>query len=101
MPSSHSALVVSMTTAIALTEGTHTSVFTLSLFFSMIVIRDALGVRRAAGMQAQAINAIQQDLEGKLAIPVRPVKEIHGHTFPQVLVGCLLGFFFSLAFCTL
>ncbi len=101
MPSSHSALVVAMTTAIALTEGTHTSVFTLSLFFSMIVIRDALGVRRAAGMQARAINAIQQDLEGRLDIPVRPVKEIHGHTFPQVLVGCLLGFFFSLAFCTL
>ncbi len=101
MPSSHSALVVAITTSIALTEGTRTSVFTLSLFFSMIVIRDALGVRRAAGMQARAINALQQDLEGKLGVPIRPVKEIHGHTFPQVLVGGLLGFFFSLAFCTL
>lgn len=101
MPSSHSALVVAITTAIALTEGTRTSVFTLSLFFSMIVIRDALGVRRAAGMQARAINALQQDLEGRLGVPIRPVKEIHGHTFPQVLVGGLLGFFFSLAFCTL
>lgn len=101
MPSSHSALVVAMTTSIALTEGTRSSVFTLSLFFSLIVIRDALGVRRAAGMQARAINALQQDLEDKLAIPMRPVKEIHGHSFPQVLVGGLLGFFLSLAFCTL
>lgn len=101
MPSSHSALVVAMTTSIASTEGTRSSAFTLSFFFSMIVIRDALGVRRAAGMQARAINALQEDLESKLNIPIRPVKEIHGHTVPQVLVGCLLGFFFSLAFCTL
>lgn len=101
MPSSHSALVVAITTSIALTEGVRSSVFTLSFFFSMIVIRDALGVRRAAGMQARAINALQQDLEDRLEIPSRPVKEIHGHTLPQVLVGGLLGFFFSLAFCTL
>ena len=101
MPSSHSALVIAMTTAIALTEGMGTSAFTISLFFSMIVIRDALGVRRSAGMQARAINALQHDLEIKLDIPAKPVKEIHGHTLPQVLVGCLLGFFFALAFCTL
>ena len=101
MPSSHSSLVVAMTTAIAITEGTRTSAFTLSLFFSLIVIRDALGVRRAAGMQARAINKLQQELERTLKIVPRPVKEIHGHTIPQVLVGSLLGFFFALAFCTL
>ena len=101
MPSSHSALVVAITTATALTEGTRSTVFTLSLFFALIVIRDALGVRRAAGMQARAINAMQKDLERTLRIAARPVKEVNGHTFPQVLVGCLLGFFLALAFCTL
>ncbi|HSV57095.1 MAG TPA: divergent PAP2 family protein [Magnetospirillaceae bacterium] len=101
MPSSHCALVVALTSALALTEGVKTNVFTLSLFFSLIVVRDALGVRRAAGMQARAINALQKELETRLGISARPIKEVHGHTFPQVLVGCLLGFFFSLAFCTL
>ncbi len=101
MPSSHSAIVVAITTSIALTEGTRSSAFTLSLFFSLIVVRDALGVRRAAGMQARAINAIQKDLEKELKIKARPVKEVHGHTLPQVLVGALLGFFLAIAFCTL
>lgn len=101
MPSSHSALVVALTTSIALVEGTDSSIFTVSLFFSLIVIRDALGVRRAAGMQARAINAIQRDLEKRVKITPHPVKEVQGHTFPQVLVGGLLGFFLALAFCIL
>lgn len=101
MPSSHSALVVALTTSIALVEGTDSSIFTLSMFFSLIVIRDALGVRRAAGMQARAINAIQRDLEKRVKITPHPVKEVQGHTFPQVLVGGLLGFFLALAFCIL
>jgi len=101
MPSSHSALVVAMTTSIGWVEGTRSNLFTLSVFFSLVVIRDALGVRRAAGMQARAINAIQRDLEKKVKIAPHFVKEVQGHTFPQVLVGGLLGFFLALAFCTL
>jgi len=101
MPSSHSALVVALTTSLAITEGTRSSIFSLSLFFTLVVIRDALGVRRAAGMQARAINSIQRDLERKLNITAHPVKEVNGHTLPQVLVGSLLGFFLAIAFCTL
>jgi acid phosphatase family membrane protein YuiD len=101
MPSSHSALAVSIATAIAIREGLDTSIFILALFFSLVVIRDALGVRRAAGLQAKALNQLGKELNARYGLPYRPVKEVHGHNPPEVIVGSLLGFFIALAFCTL
>jgi uncharacterized protein len=101
MPSSHSALAVAIATAIALREGFDTSVFILSAFFALVVIRDALGVRRAAGLQARTLNLLGKELNLRSGIPYRPVKEVHGHTPAEVIIGSLLGFFIALAFCTL
>ena len=101
MPSSHSALAVSIATAIAIREGLDTSIFILALFFSLVVIRDAMGVRRAAGLQAKALNQLVKELNARYGLPFRPVKEVHGHSPPEVVVGSLLGFFIALAFCTL
>jgi acid phosphatase family membrane protein YuiD len=101
MPSSHSALAVSIATAIAFQEGLNTSVFILSAFFALVVIRDALGVRRAAGLQARTLNLLGKELNARSGIPYRPVKEVHGHNPAEVIVGSLLGFFIALAFCTL
>jgi acid phosphatase family membrane protein YuiD len=101
MPSSHSALAVSIATAIAFREGLNTSLFILAIFFALVVIRDALGVRRAAGLQARALNLLGKELNARDGIPYRPVKEVHGHNPAEVIVGSLLGFFIALAFCTL
>ncbi len=101
MPSSHSALAVSIATSIGFTSGVTSDVFILSLFFAMVVIRDAMGVRRASGLQAKALNSLGKDLTKKLKLSFHPVKEIHGHTLPQTLIGSLLGFFIALAVCTL
>jgi uncharacterized protein len=101
MPSSHSALAVSIATAIAVREGVNTSIFVLALFFALVVIRDALGVRRSAGLQAKALNQLGKEIGPRLGLQYRPVKEVHGHTPPEVLAGSLLGFFIALAFCTL
>jgi uncharacterized protein len=101
MPSSHSALAVSIATAIAIREGPNTSIFILALFFSLVVIRDALGVRRASGLQAKALNQLGRELSARYGLAYRPVKEVHGHNPPEVIVGSLLGFFIALAFCTL
>ncbi len=101
MPSSHSALAVSIATAIAFKEGPNTSVFILALFFALVVIRDALGVRRAAGHQARTLNSLGKELGTRFGIAYRPVKEVHGHNPPEVLIGALLGFFIALAFSTL
>lgn len=101
MPSSHSSLAVSLATAIALTEGPDSTIFILALFFALVVIRDAMGVRRSAGLQARALNQLGRDLSGRLGLIFHPVKEVQGHSPAQVAVGALLGFFIALAFCTL
>ncbi|HAW85165.1 MAG: hypothetical protein A2087_08410 [Spirochaetes bacterium GWD1_61_31] len=101
MPSSHSALSVAITTSIAYTSGMLSDIFVLSFFFTMVVIRDAVGVRRAAGLQARAINQLGTELAKHCSTPFTPVKEVHGHTMPQIIVGGLMGFFIALAVCTL
>lgn len=101
MPSSHSSLAVSLATAIALTEGLNSTIFILSLFFALVVVRDAMGVRRSAGLQARALNQLGRELSSRLGLAFHPVKEVQGHSPAQVAVGALLGFFIALAFCTL
>ncbi|MBU0928833.1 MAG: divergent PAP2 family protein [Spirochaetes bacterium] len=101
MPSSHSALVISITTSIGFSSGLSSDVFALSFFFALVVIRDAMGVRRAAGMQAKALNSLGMRISKRFHIPFKTVKEIHGHTFPQVVAGSLMGFFIALAVSTL
>lgn len=101
MPSSHSALAVSIATAIAFTEGVDTSIFILAFFFALVVIRDAMGVRRSSGIQAKTLNQVGKELNSRFGIAFRPVKEVQGHSPAQVVVGSLLGFFIALAFCTL
>jgi uncharacterized protein len=101
MPSSHSALAVSIATSIAICDGFNTSIFILAFFFALVVIRDALGVRRSSGLQAKALNQLGRELNVRSGLPFRPVKEVHGHNPAEVIVGSLLGFFIALAFCTL
>ncbi|MDP3177662.1 MAG: divergent PAP2 family protein [Spirochaetaceae bacterium] len=101
MPSSHSALAVSIATSIGFLEGTDSSVFILSVFFALVVIRDAMGVRRSAGLQARALNILGRELSSRFEFPFHAVKEVHGHTASEVAVGSLLGFFIAVAFSTL
>jgi acid phosphatase family membrane protein YuiD len=97
MPSSHSAIAVSISSSIAMTEG-FSNLFILSLFLSLIVIRDALGVRRSSGLQAKALNRLGSEVGSRLGLEYEPVREVHGHTWPEVLVGALLGFTIALFF---
>jgi acid phosphatase family membrane protein YuiD len=101
MPSSHSAVVAALATAVGFVQGIDTPLFIVTLFYAMLTLRDALGVRRAAGMQARAINQIIRSLARRQAHRGKPVKEIHGHTGPEVIVGALIGFFIAVAFCSL
>jgi uncharacterized protein len=98
MPSSHAALTTSISTSIAIVDGINSSIFILSLFFCLVVIRDAMGVRRSAGMIARSLNLLGRELSEKQAYNFHPVKEVNGHTPTEVVVGVLLGFFIGLAF---
>ncbi len=97
MPSSHSATAVSICASIAFQEG-FSNLFILSLFFCLIVIRDALGVRRSSGLQAQALNRLGNDLECRYGIKYDPVREIHGHSWSEVAAGSLLGLILAFLF---
>jgi acid phosphatase family membrane protein YuiD len=98
MPSSHSSLVTALATSIGFDQGVATPLFTLSLFYGILIIRDALGVRRSAGIQARALNALSKEMHDRVGSPHEPVKEILGHSPAEVAVGAGLGFFIALAF---
>ena len=101
MPSSHSSAIVGTTTAIGFTEGLQSSIFVLAFVMTIVVIRDAMGVRHSTGLQAKAINNIGLKLNKSLNYNLKTVKEVNGHTFPEVAVGIILGFFIAVAFCNL
>jgi uncharacterized protein len=92
MPSSHSALVVSLTTIVGRLEGIQSPLFAVCLIFSTVVMYDATGVRRAAGQQAMILNRLIDDLfiahQG-----LRPgrLRELLGHTPIEVIAGAVLG----------
>ncbi len=98
MPSSHSSLVTGLSTAIGFRYGFDSTLFIMSLFYGGLIIRDALGVRRSSGLQAQALNRLGREISHRFEIPFTPVKEVSGHTLPEVSVGMLLGFFIATGF---
>lgn len=98
MPSSHSSTVTALTTSIGFNVGVESPVFLLSLFYGGLVIRDALGVRRAAGIQSQVLNQLGRQLAEREGIDFEQVKEVHGHSPAEVSVGIILGFSIGVAF---
>ena len=93
MPSSHSALVVSLATSIYLTEGLNTA-FWMSIVFGFIVIRDAFGVRRTAGVEGDVIKKLLKKNKIKADFHYD-----HGHTPAEVFVGSVLGFIVAILVC--
>jgi len=95
MPSSHAAVVTSMTAAVAFNDGVHSNLFAVSLLIALVVMRDAMGVRRAVGLQARAFNVLGKQISEKCGIEFKAVKEIQGHAPLEVIAGALLGIFIS------
>jgi len=92
-PSSHSALCTALTTCIAMVHGLGSSLFPISLAFTVIVMYDGQGVRLHSGKQAQRINMIMEELwEGATAgESYKKLKEVIGHTPIEVASGGVLG----------
>jgi acid phosphatase family membrane protein YuiD len=91
MPSSHSAIVMGLTTAIGKHDGWTNAPFAIALIFSFVVMYDAAGVRRAAGKQAAVLNRLVQDLMKMRGVQETELRELLGHTPVEVLVGAVLG----------
>ncbi len=91
MPSSHSAIVMGLTTAIGKYAGITSAAFAIALIFSFVVMYDAAGVRRAAGRQAAVLNRLVQDLVHMRGVQETELRELLGHTPVEVLIGAALG----------
>lgn len=98
MPSSHTAVVMSLSTLIGKEFGFDSPFFALSMVFAFIVMYDAAGVRRAAGKQATLLNKIVETPGlSELEVQERLV-EVLGHTPTQVIVGAIIGIIVGLVF---
>ena len=96
LPSSHSALVTAVALSIGFQDGFDTSLFALAVAIGMIVIYDAAGVRRQAGIHAERINEIMKNFIESRHFPEEGLKEMLGHTPFEVITGVLLGVLISL-----
>ncbi len=95
MPSVHSATVSALATVALIEGGPAGPFFGITGIFAAIVMYDSLGVRRAAGEQAKALNHLIGDLAqtGTLKSPTQyaHLREVLGHRPLEVLIGAMLG----------
>lgn len=93
MPSSHSSTVCALTTASSYRYGVSSFEFAICFVLAMIVMYDAMGVRRETGKQAKLLNSILLENPLKLngEILQEKLKEYVGHTPLQVIAGAILG----------
>ncbi len=93
MPSSHSATVMSLVTSIFFSYGAASCEFAIAAIMALIVMHDAMGVRRETGIQAKVINNMMdwfQQMDSDIPAEEK-LKEFVGHTPLQVMFGAILG----------
>jgi acid phosphatase family membrane protein YuiD len=95
MPSSHSALVTGLATAVARVDGLQSVNFALAATLAGVVMYDATGVRLAVSKQARILNLMLDDFFHERGINEKRLHELIGHTPVQVFVGALLGILFG------
>lgn len=104
MPSSHAATVCALATASNMIYGVGSFEFAISLILALIVMYDAMGVRRETGIQAKKLNDIIRIFAemGRTDISTdEKLKEFVGHTPLQVLMGAILGIIVGMVVCSL
>lgn len=101
MPSSHSATVCALATSTGMIYGGSSFEFAIAVILAIIVMHDAMGVRRETGIQAKVINEMLEAFTnmGKRMSPKEKLKEFVGHTPLQVLAGAILGILIAVMLC--
>lgn len=107
MPSSHSAAVTSLSTAVAYEVGLDSPMFAISAIFAVIVMFDATGIRFQAGQQAVIINQMRIDFQTFVQEAkgwqqkdeqqkIKELKTLLGHKPSEVFVGAVTGILISI-----
>jgi hypothetical protein len=100
MPSSHSSFVCTCATSVGRMYGWGSPLFAIAAVMAIVVMYDAFNVRQAAGEQAKILNYIMQNwTEMTPELFGKRLKELLGHTFPQVVAGAILGIAIGLIGC--
>lgn len=99
MPSSHSATVACMATAVALYYGMNSMPFLVASLVSLIIMFDAASVRRNAGRQARILNKMLDEFYERGEVQEHRLKELLGHTPFEVFVGAFVGIIMAIFIC--
>ena len=85
-PSNHAAIVGALTTSVFFEQGI-SILFMITLIFSSIIIKDAIGVRWEVHKHAVLLKELSK----------KDINVHEGHTPLQVLIGILIGIIISIA----
>ncbi len=94
MPSAHTALVTSMATMCGLTEGFGSAAFGVAMVLTVVVCRDAVGIRRQSEKQAKLLNRLVDTLDEnqpEYDLPEERLNTFIGHSPIQMVVGAAVG----------
>ncbi len=91
MPSAHSALVTGVFISLGLGMGFAHPATIVASVVATITMFDAATVRRAAGLQARALNKLTKQLIKEHRLTMKPLKEMLGHTRTEVFGGMMTG----------
>ena len=91
MPSSHTAMVVTLTIGIAKYAGVSSSLFAVTCLFSLYFMFEAAGLRQEVGNQARVLNDLVDELRHTHHLDPKSLKELVGHTWGEVAGGFLFG----------
>lgn len=103
MPSSHSATVCALATATCYRFGPGSFEFAIAFILAIIVMYDAMGVRRETGIQARVLNEMLEifaDMGSDMSAQDK-LKEFVGHSPLQVLMGAILGIIIAIIMCSM
>jgi uncharacterized protein len=101
LPSAHSALVVGLAMGVGLSEGWQSTVFAICLVYALVVMYDAIGIRREAGKHADLLNELLMISLIKDVYKQREkLRDLLGHTPLEVFAGALIGVMMALFVCS-
>lgn len=91
MPSSHTALITTLTVGVGYHAGFDSSLFSLALIFGMYFVFEAAGLRQEVGSQARVLNELIDEIRTTHHVDPSRLKELVGHTWNEVFAGAALG----------
>jgi len=92
MPSSHTSIVIALLVVLGFIDGVESSIFGVASVFALVVVYDALNVRRAVGEQGGVLTRLMEiSRTPKSEREKIKIREVLGHTPIEVLAGGTIG----------